>query len=381
MLLFIDTNIFLDFYRFEKSVSYDYVEKSIGVSDNIIMTHIVEMEFLKNRQKVLKNTLKEIKPPLKINFPEILTNDKTANSIPKQISNIKNKVHKIKQKVDKIVIDYDKNDKLYKKLKKIFQKDDEITLKLEKDIFDEIYSRAEKRFNMGYPPRKDSDLSFGDAINWEWVIEVCKMKRSAVIIVTRDSDYGTLYSSKLILNDYLKEEFKRRVPGNKKITLSTSLTRTLKDDFDVDITQDEIVYERRHMSPLNVPWDINVTQVTIQIPDKDLTRILRGLNPDRQYELLESIVANHINEIVDLHPILELITSTNAVGWGIDEFTIDTTSIEETETYLSISFSLTPYEHLDDRPLSGDQIKGNLDVIIEDSGFITFRNINAELNL
>ena len=57
-LIFIDTNIFLDFYRIRNSdvsIKYlDMIKENMGI---IITTGQVEMEFKKNRQNVLSESL------------------------------------------------------------------------------------------------------------------------------------------------------------------------------------------------------------------------------------------------------------------------------------------------------------------------------------
>ena len=46
---FVDTNIFLDFYRTGNEASLSLLEKLKAVKDRILSTYQVEMEFLKNR--------------------------------------------------------------------------------------------------------------------------------------------------------------------------------------------------------------------------------------------------------------------------------------------------------------------------------------------
>lgn len=375
MLLFIDTNIFLDFYRFEKSVSLDYVQKLKDVSDKIIMTHIVEMEFLKNRQKVIQGTLNDINSSIKINFPEILSKDRTVKSIPKQISSIQQKVTKTKQKIDKILLDYNKNDSLYKSFNKLFRKDDEITLNDHKEMFDDIYSRAEKRFKLGYPPRKSKDLTFGDSINWEWILEICRKEKSDVVIVSRDSDYG----NNLLLNDYLKEEFIRKVGHKKNVFLRPSLTKTLKDDFNVDITQEEIVYENNHIYRLYRQVGLFDSYINT-INKKNITKKLKGLKEEEASSYLDSIVSDHIQEVLEIDPVLEIITGTNATAWMVDHYDLDKIDIEESKVRLEISFIVSAYDHHEDKPFSGDKITGSLDAVIYDEGYIHIYNIEAAID-
>ncbi len=56
---FIDTNIFLDFYRQSNDATLRLLERLKPVRDRIICTYQVEMEFLKNRQTVLLGALRK----------------------------------------------------------------------------------------------------------------------------------------------------------------------------------------------------------------------------------------------------------------------------------------------------------------------------------
>ena len=63
-LIFIDTNIFLDFYRIRKSnISMKYLEEIDKHKDLIITSSQVEMEFNKKRQSVILDSLSKAKKP------------------------------------------------------------------------------------------------------------------------------------------------------------------------------------------------------------------------------------------------------------------------------------------------------------------------------
>src|SRR5690606_15268876 len=87
-----------------------------------------------------------------------------------------------------------------------------------------IQKLALKRFGLGYPPRKKSDTSIGDAINWEWIIDCAKRTDKHIILVTRDSDYGTLRSNASYLNDWLQLEFRERINKRRKLILTDKLS-------------------------------------------------------------------------------------------------------------------------------------------------------------
>jgi len=55
-LLFIDTNIFLDFYEAKGSADFKLLGRLKTVLPSIITSNQVEMEFQKNRQRVLSGS-------------------------------------------------------------------------------------------------------------------------------------------------------------------------------------------------------------------------------------------------------------------------------------------------------------------------------------
>lgn len=60
-LIFIDTNIFLDFYRIRKSdISLKYLSEIETHKEILILTNQVEMEFRKNRQTVILEAFGEV---------------------------------------------------------------------------------------------------------------------------------------------------------------------------------------------------------------------------------------------------------------------------------------------------------------------------------
>ena len=81
----------------------------------------------------------------------------------------------------------------------------------------------------------------GDAINWEWIINCAMGSGKDIIVVSRDNDYGVKYDDKLILNDWLSQEFKSRISRRRKILLTDRLAEAFKI-VSVKISEEE---ERR----------------------------------------------------------------------------------------------------------------------------------------
>lgn len=230
-LIFIDTNIFLDFYRKKNfDISINYLEQIENHLDKIITGSQVEMEYKKKRQVVILESVAEIKKigTLTGNIPAILYDRKAFNMIVKLRKDINKQKKKLISRIDKIFKDPKVNDPVYKSLQKLFKYKSEINLNRENKKRVTIRNLAKKRFCLGYPPRKKSDNSIGDAINWEWIVSCAQKTGKHIILVSRDSDFGKTYEKESYLNDWLTQEFKERVSKHRKILLTDKLSKAFQ---------------------------------------------------------------------------------------------------------------------------------------------------------
>jgi len=208
------------------------------------------MEYKKNRQKVIIKTLgkggwtfienKHLLHPL----PSFLNESKQSGAIAKSLKSVSQQLYALKDRAKRILKNPSRSDELYKSLHRIFKKDKELHLGRKNSLRFEIRELAWKRFKLGYPPKKDDDLSMGDAINWEWIVHCAKNEKKNVIIVTRDTDYGHCYDNEHMINDWLQEEFKARVKGGLKVELTNSVASAFKK-ANIKITKKEINAEER----------------------------------------------------------------------------------------------------------------------------------------
>jgi hypothetical protein len=230
-IIFIDTNIFLDFYRISSSdVSMKYLEQIEQHKDIIIISSQVEMEFKKNRQKVILEGLAEFRKvtDIRLSIPPIVQDTKSVDMLKTSKKSLEDQHKKLVDKISNIFIDPAKHDPVYKTFNTIFQNKSDINLNRDNERRVIIRELAQKRFNLGYPPRKKEDNSFGDAINWEWIIECAINTKKHIIIVTRDADYGAKYNKQPYLNDWLRQEFNQRVGARRKIFLTDRLSEAFK---------------------------------------------------------------------------------------------------------------------------------------------------------
>lgn len=230
-LIFIDTNIFLDFYRIRNSdvsIKYlDMIKENMGI---IITTGQVEMEFKKNRQNVLSESLSGLSKIKMENFsfPAIISDMDAVENVKQSRKDIEDNREAIKAKIEEFLLDPINNDIVYSSLELLFSNSSSINLNRDNEVRYKIRKLAKKRFLLGFPPRKKDDNSIGDAINWEWIVKCAVSSGKDIILVSRDSDFGCSYNGKYHLNDWLKQEFQERVGSERSIILIANLGKAFK---------------------------------------------------------------------------------------------------------------------------------------------------------
>lgn len=203
------------------------------------------MEFLKNRQKVIQKAARDAQLSFDASLPAVLSDTQLGASVTRTANDIKKKRKQLEKRLLKL-IDNLVQDPVYKVLDNVFQSESDHVLTRDMDEKHMIKRLARRRFQLGYPPRKEDDTSMGDAINWEWIIHCALNMPGQIIIVSRDSDYGCTYEDKYFLNDQLKQEFRDRV-GRKSIVLTHKLSDAL-DRLNVRVTMKERESEQKAIS-------------------------------------------------------------------------------------------------------------------------------------
>lgn len=248
-LLFVDTNIWLDFYRAQNEAYIGLLDKVEGIKGKVIVTHQLETEFKKNRQRVILNSVTQLKSHIPKAVPSIgvLAQAKQFKMVGKDIGNAKRRIQKLQDRLIAMLEKPSDKDKVFQAIHRIFHRDDDLVLTREDKDNDKrklIRELAERRFMHGCPPRKNDDTSYGDALNWEWMIDRSVAKTAELVIVSRDADYGTTYEGKSYINDHLRHEFSNRVSQQRKLLLYTKLSEALQH-FNVAVTQAQVIAERQ----------------------------------------------------------------------------------------------------------------------------------------
>jgi len=247
--VFVDTNIFLDFYRDSSEATLSLLERLKPVRDRVICTYQVEMEFMKNRQRVLVDSLGKMKSQKSPQVPAIFADSGTSRSLKEANKQVDKKAKLIRKRIVNLLRSPNQNDVVYQTLLEVFTSDSAHVLTRDMVVRNQIKRRAFRRFIMGYPPRKQSDTSMGDALNWEWIVHCGQNFRGKIIIVSRDSDFGSVVDGDHFLNDQLMQEYRDRVGKRKSLAYTTRLSDALKE-MQIEVPQKEVEAERKSIDSL-----------------------------------------------------------------------------------------------------------------------------------
>lgn len=256
-LLFVDTNVLLDFYRIRKSdISTKYLEQLEVCGDRLITGSQIEMEYKKNRQRVIVEALNAFTSPDwgKLTAPALVADLQATKMIEKKKKELTEQKGKVNEKIQSVLSDPIHHDPVYQTLQRLFKRETPFNLSRAKKERFTIRNLARKRFILGCPPRKQNDTSIGDAINWEWIVKCATDSGKHIVIVTRDTDYGAIHDGRSYLNDWLKQEFSERVSKKRKIILTDKLSAGLKI-VHASVTKEMEEEEQRLLSTIDIEFE------------------------------------------------------------------------------------------------------------------------------
>ncbi len=206
MYLFIDTNIYLDFYHFSSDDLEELKKLHVAITSgpiNLLTTTQLVDEFKRNREGKIADALKqsrEQKFPKK--FPQLYKDFPEFKDIQECIKNYE-------------ILSAGLLDKLLEAIKnKNLKADDEVDFLFSHSVSlestQEIYSLAQKRTFERKPPGKNN--SAGDAIIWETLLSEVPVGED-LFFVSGDVDYASPLNDR-VLSDYLRQEWIEKKSSN-----------------------------------------------------------------------------------------------------------------------------------------------------------------------
>lgn len=329
MKLFIDTNIFLNFYHLSKDDLEELRKLEVLVDDGKLILYLPEQvinKFHRNRDVKLADALKKFKQELLNNqFPQICKEYPEYIEMRRSI----NKYKKAKsQLLDKLQDDIDKtNLKADHVIEALFNKSECI------EITQDILTEAKVRYDLGNPPGKKG--SYGDAVNWISLLKNVP-DESDIYFVSEDADYQSKVNSD-IFSPFLTKEWEQEKNG--KIHFFKRLSSFFKEKFpEIDLASElekslliqklgksmAFANTRSILKKLSKFTDFSLTEAKAVIEAANSNNQVFWIMEDKDInKILQSIVKGHEDKIDE-----EALKDFH-VKLGILKTEDDTSSIEE----------------------------------------------------
>lgn len=230
MNLFIDTNIFLNFYHFSNDDLKELDKLSVTIRNKDIDLYLPEQvknEFYRNRDKKIADALKEFeRQKLENQFPHMTKQYPEYKKMRESIKAFETCKQDLCKSLEKDIIS--NNLEADKLIEKLFSRGTPIPLTTK------IYNSAIRRFNLGNPPGKNN--SYGDAVNWESLLSATK-NNEELFIITEDGDYLSAFD-KTKINSYLLSEWRQK--KNSNITVYEGLSSFFRAKFpDIKLAEEQ----------------------------------------------------------------------------------------------------------------------------------------------
>lgn len=197
--LFIDTNIWLSLFHLSENdwEQFSMLENVLSDEIKLLIPKQVVDEFYRNRDSKIADALSKFKL-IKLQIPNIIKQHEKYDELYNLQKELSNKFEEIK---DLVIQDIkDRNTKADKLISKFFESSTEVP--------EELVLKARLRYIKGNPPGKNN--SYGDAINWEFLLREVP-KDNPLFIITDDKDYYSKLTNNIDeINLFLKEEWKAK---------------------------------------------------------------------------------------------------------------------------------------------------------------------------
>lgn len=202
MNLFLDTNIYLSFYKMSGDDIEELRKLSVTVQakrTTLYLPDQVRSEFHRNREATIAESLRLLQDAkLPTSFPRLFLSYPGYRDLRETLTNYEKQRADLLTHVRRAAADKELHaDKLINELFGLAQP---IALT------DDVWRLAKRRFDLGNPPGKGQ--SYGDAINWESLLTTVPNGQD-LLFVTSDADYMSKLETGL-LSDFLRAEWTER---------------------------------------------------------------------------------------------------------------------------------------------------------------------------
>lgn len=235
--IFIDTNIFLDFYRYNKNniKIMELIKEFQKYKKHLINTEQSNDEFMRNREKTIRVFMDTLKAQINsTNEGNFISNLEGYTTYLESVKLANDSIQLMIKMCEDLIVDKDK-DPVY-----------QLYLTICHTIYERtpmILDNAIRRKYMGNPPSSDK-YTCCDEIIWESILEYCY---TDLIIVTRDKTFLENYS-------FLQMEFYRK--KNKNLIIKESISDAIRvlgnaPSDELENLEDSILLEKEQIENEN----------------------------------------------------------------------------------------------------------------------------------
>lgn len=233
--IFIDTNVFLSYYRDSAGNTEEFARVLSKFSENsenykVYVNNYLKDEILRNRASVLSQKKEEFSKNFSLpkSFPSIFRLLENFNQFEKDtITSEKSFQKLIKEYMEKANQNLFEQDRFIESFFSIYTPN---------PITNAHKGNARERLDFGYPPGKKG--SYGDALNWSYLLTEVPQD-SNLYVVSKDNDFSNPLN-KSEINPYLAQEWKRVKNGDIIFLDSISSLINILDKADSDFEQSYI---------------------------------------------------------------------------------------------------------------------------------------------
>lgn len=293
LYLFIDTNIWLSLFHLSDNDIEQFPKLEEALSDNInlLLPEQVVDEYYRNRDAKIADALNKFKLE-RFQTPNVFKQHKDYDELSRLFSIFSNKHEEIKNSVIQDI--REQNTKIDAVISEFF--------KTVAKVSDDLIMKAKNRVIKGNPPGTKN--SYGDAINWEFLLEKVP-ENEDLFIITDNEDYYSKLTKRVEPNLFLKKEWKTKKKSD--VFVYRSLASFLNKYFSELVLSDENIKDNLiqsldlSSSLGNVIWVISQLEKFTDWTDEQINRLCLIGRENREvlFSFVSEDVQNFYSNLLD----------------------------------------------------------------------------------
>ncbi len=206
---------------------------------------------------------------------------------------------------------------------------------------------------------------FAPAINYRHRVLIAKHSPTLLYPVLLDAD---IFRAKGLAASLVPSTALREIIEGKKPASQADSDDELVRLVEKVLKSSEVVSKAQSLIALS-------NEVRIPI---NFLRDLQELSEEKRLAAVEEKIAETVHEILDSEVFANSIAETNASDWGMDEYEIQNIDLRDKECIARLAYTASGVQ-VEDKPYSGDTVKGTAESLFDAHGDVKYRAITAEV--